>query len=411
MRSRDAVRAGWRGRWRVRVAMKVIMAPASDRSGETGPRCPDPCGYFAQGGGSAITGSAPAGYRADVDFGDDPDDGVDGEDEFRDALADGRLDDARALAERQAADPETEEWVVPEMLERIGLRLTHAGRHDDAIEAFERALELGWNVVPDGRCEIARVLLLAGRHDEADALWSQLRAADPEADGVWTLNAGGFAYNEVGRDEDALEWLGAGLRVAIDRDDPEHVVDQMSNARRVSLRRLRLDRDAIELEVETFLARVAERDEARSAELRRRSRRAGLALPARKVTAAWMSEDDDRAARERWPEWTAGVLVDGTFGERAAHMERMLRARRADGDGPLLIVTIDLARYTAWCESEGYHPADRKSRGSFLELERDAGAAVAWPPGRNEPCWCTSGLKYKRCCGALASSPATQAAA
>jgi hypothetical protein len=26
-------------------------------------------------------------------------------------------------------------------------------------------------VVPDGRCEIARVLLEAGRHDEADTLW------------------------------------------------------------------------------------------------------------------------------------------------------------------------------------------------------------------------------------------------
>ena len=29
------------------------------------------------------------------------------------------------------------------------------------------------------------------------------------------------------------------------------------------------------------------------------------------------------------------------------------------------------------------------------------GSTVAWPPGRNEPCWCASGLKYKKCCGAL----------
>ncbi|MBA3866097.1 MAG: SEC-C domain-containing protein, partial [Solirubrobacterales bacterium] len=21
------------------------------------------------------------------------------------------------------------------------------------------------------------------------------------------------------------------------------------------------------------------------------------------------------------------------------------------------------------------------------------------PPGRNDPCWCSSGRKYKRCCG------------
>jgi uncharacterized protein YchJ len=25
---------------------------------------------------------------------------------------------------------------------------------------------------------------------------------------------------------------------------------------------------------------------------------------------------------------------------------------------------------------------------------------VAWPPGRNERCWCGSGVKYKKCCAA-----------
>jgi len=24
-----------------------------------------------------------------------------------------------------------------------------------------------------------------------------------------------------------------------------------------------------------------------------------------------------------------------------------------------------------------------------------------WPPGRNDPCWCGSGTKYKKCCGGL----------
>jgi len=28
--------------------------------------------------------------------------------------------------------------------------------------------------------------------------------------------------------------------------------------------------------------------------------------------------------------------------------------------------------------------------------------AVEWPPGRNQACWCGSGIKYKRCCGAAA---------
>jgi hypothetical protein len=30
----------------------------------------------------------------------------------------------------------------------------------------------------------------------------------------------------------------------------------------------------------------------------------------------------------------------------------------------------------------------------------DDGTGVEWPPGRNQPCWCGSGTKYKKCCGA-----------
>lgn len=27
------------------------------------------------------------------------------------------------------------------------------------------------------------------------------------------------------------------------------------------------------------------------------------------------------------------------------------------------------------------------------------GRRIAWPPSRNNPCWCGSGFKYKKCCG------------
>lgn len=29
----------------------------------------------------------------------------------------------------------------------------------------------------------------------------------------------------------------------------------------------------------------------------------------------------------------------------------------------------------------------------------DGGTTVEWPPGRNQGCWCGSGVKYKKCCG------------
>ncbi len=321
--------------------------------------------------------------------------------EFRVALDERRYEDARALVEERSADPATPRWLVTSMLEDIGLTLARVGRYDESIAAFERAIELGWNVVPDGRCEIARVLLLAGRDAQADTVWAELRAADPE--GVWTLNAGGLAYNQVGRDEEAVEWLADGVRVALAKDDPQHVVDQMSDARRASLRRLGRELDELELDVEAFRARAAVREEKRMAALRGSLRRSGIALRGRPGSVAWISDEDDRAARERWPGWEASLVVDEPFAERAARMERSLRQRRADGDGPFTVVTIDLEQYAHWCEAKGHDPLDRRSRGSFVNAMSGAGAGRAWPPGRNEPCWCGAGRKYKRCCGALSA--------
>jgi predicted Zn-dependent protease len=40
-----------------------------------------------------------------------------------------------------------------------------------------------------------------------------------------------------------------------------------------------------------------------------------------------------------------------------------------------------------------------RARSSYAARLLADGEAVAWPPGRNEPCWCGSGKKYKRCCG------------
>ncbi|MDQ2894946.1 MAG: SEC-C metal-binding domain-containing protein [Actinomycetota bacterium] len=332
----------------------------------------------------------------DLDW-DESDTEIESESPFRTALAVGRVDEARSLIERGAADPETPGWLVTSMLEDLGLWLAQARRYDEAIAAFERALGLGWDVVPDGRCEIARVLLLAGRHREADIMWAELREADPE--GVWTLNAGGMAYGQVARDPDAVQWLGEGLRVAIGRDDPEHVVDQMSDVRRVSLRRLGQELDEREREVEAFRAGAAARRQEQVTELRLAATRAGVPVRGLPATVVWLAEADDQAARERWPGWADSLVVDEPFAARRERMERHLCERRAQGDGPLVVVTIDLDLYATWCDEHGREPIDRRSRSSFVEKRRALGEGRLWPPGRNEPCWCGSERKYKRCCG------------
>jgi len=315
---------------------------------------------------------------------DEQEDDAESGSEFRAALDAGDFDRARALAEERAIDPAAPDWLVTSMFEDVGLSLAHAGRHDEAIAVFERALALGWDVVPDGRCEIARVLLLAGRDRQADALWSELRAADP--DGLWMLNAGGMAYGEVGRDEEAVEWLAAGLRIAIDRDDPEHIVDQMSDARRVGLRRLGRGLDGLEREVEAFRARARVRRQTQLDELRVAARASGTPVRGSPITAAWVTEDDDRVARERWPGWLDSLVHDDPSEQRCARMERELRRRRRLGDGPIVVVTVDLERYEEFCAEREYEPVDSRSRASFATAERERGAGREWPPGRNEAC-------------------------
>lgn len=334
----------------------------------------------------------------------------DRESPFRAALHEGRYDDARKIAERGVGDPETLDWEVTDMLEAIGLALAAAGEYDESIVTFERAIELGWDVVPDARCEIARVLLEADRHDQADALWRELWAAEPEE--PWMLNAGGLSYHEVGRDEDAVRWLGEGLRIALADGDPLQIVDQMSDARRLSLKRLGREPDALEHEVEALRVRKDVGGTMRVEAGRALDRRLGIPPRSTSLEATWLCEEDDREARRRWPMWTAGLAVDEPFADRAARMERSLRNRRAGGDGPIVVVTLDFDHFVRWCEGSGYDPADRRSRASYMHAdERQAVAEQRWPPGRNQPCWCGSERKYKRCCGAVPDDGELRAAA
>lgn len=42
---------------------------------------------------------------------------------------------------------------------------------------------------------------------------------------------------------------------------------------------------------------------------------------------------------------------------------------------------------------------------SMVTSQCDVAETLDWPPGRNQPCWCGSGTKYKKCCGGIDSPP------
>lgn len=63
----------------------------------------------------------------------------------------------------------------------------------------------------------------------------------------------------------------------------------------------------------------------------------------------------------------------------------------------LTITPVRAAPFAAWCAEQGQHP-DSEARNTYA-AHADSGV-VSWPPRRNQPCWCGSGRKYKKCCAA-----------
>jgi uncharacterized protein YecA (UPF0149 family) len=68
------------------------------------------------------------------------------------------------------------------------------------------------------------------------------------------------------------------------------------------------------------------------------------------------------------------------------------------GMAGIRIAPLRVAEYLAWCADRGEDPG--RARASFAaHLAGDRpDNLIAWPAGQNQPCWCGSGRKYKKCC-------------
>lgn len=111
-----------------------------------------------------------------------------------------------------------------EVLDEIHQTWRRAGRFDDAIGAKREAIVAGYRSVPDPEADIAECLLAAGRRDEADALFAQLRDRDP--DDVWLYNSATYSYADIDPTA-SLAWALDGIDVALATGDPDQVVMQL----------------------------------------------------------------------------------------------------------------------------------------------------------------------------------------
>lgn len=332
---------------------------------------------------------------------------------FEQALKNGDLDVALALLDELAELPETGGLSMPECYADLARSYDHQGRHDDAIATHERAIEHGWSTIPDARSDIAEFHLRAGRSAEAAAIWAELKAGDP--DDVWLYNAAGLSYNEVGEHELAVAWLGEGIELAMRIDDPEGIISQLSDVRRHSLKALAQDLDELEQRVDPFLEEWRSEEQARRRRLARMTEFVDSVPVIRHapdsddpvaedavVSLAWFPSGEYEDAIRRWPSLAEG-WADVPHGEYCARLDGNIKWMRSHGVPIRAVAPIVVEDYVAWCAEHDEDPEE--ARAAYAVDRMTHGEVIAWPPGRNEPCWCGSGRKYKKCCGPAPAAP------
>ncbi len=126
------------------------------------------------------------------------------------------------------------------------------------------------------------------------------------------------------------------------------------------------------------------------------------------VALAWLPAEEYAAWPQRWPDLSDSPLLHDEQGEPVSHavysrrMEGRLRAHAEAGVTRLFVVPVRSAELTSWAAVNAPdEPDPSQLRARYAgDVGRDPSGRIAWPPGRNDRCWCGSSRKYKKCCGA-----------
>jgi tetratricopeptide (TPR) repeat protein len=243
-----------------------------------------------------------------------------------------------------------------------------------AVRAQRRAVELGCEMPTLGREMLGWYLMKDRRRAAGEAEFAALRREigdDPQL--LVTL---GNARADAGDEKAALAAFDEALATAKELGDSEAIKTARSE-RRFSREMLGLSEDEDD--------RLAPRplgDALRSEEI--------------SVAVAWFPRSEQRTALVQWPDLEEDLVDADRYCRRIEQHLRELAA--ASGQRPS-VAPLTVNQLTAYAESEGLDPTDGRARARLAaDLDR-RGQAIPWPPGRNEPCWCGSDRKYKRCCG------------
>ncbi len=279
------------------------------------------------------------------------------------------------------------------------------GRVEDALRHADALVEGGYRSKPDPRCRRAEILTRHGRLPEAAAIWDAVAADTP--DDVWVYNNAGLEYGAIGEHELALSWLTRALELAVRTGDPERLVGQLRDLRAASLAALGREPDGLQTATPALIRREHGEPQPGS-RLNRKVTPARESAPPVPVALAWLPADEYAEWPQRWPDLADSPLMHDENGEPVSHavycrrMEGRLRVHYGAGMPRLSVVPVRAAEFSPWVADNAPDERDpAKLRAQYAaDVARDPSRTVTWPPARNEPCWCGSGRKYKKCCGA-----------
>jgi tetratricopeptide (TPR) repeat protein len=268
---------------------------------------------------------------------------------------------------------------IAESRAKLEAALRYAER---AVEVEEKADE---SRLAAAQALHARILFRSGRADEAMAELEPLRpllTREPDAAAYISAALGAGGQNRV-----AEEWLTEAVQAALNERagaaEPANADDagllffllQQRHRVRHVLGRAHDAHDSLAEKLETRLANAS----------------APATAAADDDLLFWPRAEFDRLVTQ-WPALTQAYGVD--WDEHRAHLERELVRRAGAGQTGLTLRTGTVAGLTGFAGKDG-DPADPKTRAGYA---RQLTGHLAWPPERNDPCWCGSGNKYKKCC-------------
>ncbi|SDY62976.1 SEC-C motif-containing protein [Amycolatopsis xylanica] len=266
-----------------------------------------------------------------------------------------------------------------------GYALALAAEKFESAGDLERALELSERAVEEskrpgtldpngGLVQVGDYLWKLGRTEEAMAHFESLRPLLAVDSSVGHRLPD--TMEELGLAELAVEWITEALPDAISRNpelSPHHASGTLLRVRA----RIRED---LGLGPDRFDALAEKVGSPEPAEY------SGSAL------LFWPRAEFERLVL-LWP--ALSEEFGRTWDEHRAMVEREMQLGATEEPGPFAVLPGEVRELIDLAGPDEYAPDFIDDYEADLT---DGRVEIAWPPGRNDACWCGSGAKYKKCC-------------